>query len=249
MKRRNNIHAGRLGFTLIELLIAVIIIAILVSMIVVVYSNRAAQARITAAQSDVDAIQNAEQHIAIDTGYFFRFYALDDVIGGDGVSPDQWNPATPPTDVTDGIRDEALRTVNTNALDLFVDVKTGDLLPQGDTVIFPRLALSETAFNFNGPYLNYTRKYGAKIPPANNTMVVGLPLDPWSQPYLFFTAKGLIDEANGVMEGPTTTRFGGSHNTLVFDRPTVLCLGPNNLPGDGGPTSNFGEGDDIFKQF
>lgn len=246
MKRRNNKSAPLHGFTLIELLIAVIIVAILVSMIVVVYSNRAAQARITAAQADLDSLQNAEQQIAVDTGYFFRFYALDDVPGGDGINPEEYDPATPPVDVTDGIRDEALRTTQ-NATDLFVDTKTGDLLPQGDSIIYTRLVQAgEVAFNFNGPYLNFSRKVGVKAPPVGQ-QVVGLPLDPWMGPYLFFTSKGVIDEWNGIMV-QTITINGTSYNSLIFDRPTVLSLGPDGLPGSG-PGTDFGEGDDIFKQF
>jgi hypothetical protein len=40
----------------------------------------------------------------------------------------------------------------------------------------------------------------------------------------------------------------------VFDRPTILSLGLNGLPGDGtGPTNlnggQFGQGDDMFRQF
>jgi prepilin-type N-terminal cleavage/methylation domain-containing protein len=235
-------HTSR-GFTLIELLIAVIIIAILVSIIVAVYSNRAAEARMTAALSDLDSLQAAEQHSAIDTGYFYRFYALDDTRGGDNISPEQSN------DVADGVRDEQLRSATGNPTNLFIDTENGTLLANGATTIYPRLIQSETNFNWNGPYVNYQRKIGTKIPPINN-QVYGEPLDPWQNPYLFFTSVGVLDEKQGLIV-TTLDVNGQNYNALVYDRPTVLSMGPNGVPGNGqgSPEPNFGQGDDIFRQF
>ena len=41
---------------------------------------------------------------------------------------------------------------------------------------------------------------------------------------------------------------GGNYIANVFDRPTVLSLGPNKLPGDGNGSA-FGTGDDLIRQF
>lgn len=81
-----NIQSNRSGFTLIELLIAVIIISILVTIIVPVISNRAADARLAAAKSDLEAIANAQSQVALDTGYLTRLHVLDD--SGDPVGTD-----------------------------------------------------------------------------------------------------------------------------------------------------------------
>lgn len=235
------------GFTIIELLIAVIIIGILVAIIVPVYVSRADQARVTATQEDLDSLQAAEQHAAIDTGYFYRLYVLDDVRGGDGIEP-QGSGTT--NDVTDGVRDEVLRTDVTNQTLLFVDTQTGVIESNGST-IYSRLILNETNFNWNGPYLNVARKT-----PRPTTILTdpefGLPRDPYGQPYMFFTKEGLVDEPRGQIV--TTINYSGigTFNTKVFDRPTILSLGPNGLPGDGipgSPTGSFGQADDLYRQF
>lgn len=234
-------RAARRGFTIIELLISVIIIAILVAIIIPVLSNRAADARLAAARQDLEAIQTAQQHAAIDTGYFYRLYVLDDVRGGDGISPENAG------DVIDGVRDEGLRSTN-----LFIDTASGIFLnptTAGDK--FTLLSNNETNFNWNGPYVNYAKKVKPEIPLPNGNgenFPAGMPLDPWGYPYLFFTREGLVYEPDGRIESNTYL----GQPTKVFDRPTILSLGPNSAPGDGtgtGPEAGFGRGDDIFRQF
>jgi len=231
------------GFTIIELIISVIIIGILVAIIIPVYVTRADEARLSAAQQDLDALQNAQQHAAIDTGYFYRLYVLDDTRGGDGVAPS--NLAN---DRVDGIRDEALRTDVTNPKLLFIDTKTG-LFLSGGNAIFDRMAQNETSFNWNGPYVNIPRKSGLKYPVAN--VPAGTPLDPWGNPYLFFTKEGLVNDRDGVISTTYIGLDGNSYNTVRFDRPTILSLGPNGVPGNGAGSSEplFGQGDDLYRQF
>lgn len=234
----------RRGFTIIELLIAVIIIGILVAVIIPVYSIRAEEARRAAAEQDLDSISNAQQHIAIDTGYFYRLYALDDVPGGDGISPENAN------DRVDGIRDEQFRTATGNPTLLFIDIRTGELLTNGNT-IYQRLIANETSFNFNGPYLNVSRKTGPNL--VYPGVPFGIPVDPWGNPYLLFTRKGVVDDDTGQIRQTYTAANGNTYNSSDsepwFDRPTVLSLGPNGLPGDGDPGSRFGLGDDLYRQF
>ena len=226
------------AFTLIELLIAVIIISILVAIIVPVYVNRANEARLTAAHSDLDALKKAEEHAAIDTTYFYRLYVLDDTRGGDDVAPDSTN------DVTDGIRDERLRSDASNQDLVFVSSKDGNILASGAT-IFDRMTRNETEFNWNGPYVNYQRKYRAGEGAGRTP--VGLPLDPWGNPYVFLTKAGLIKEPEGII-AETITVGGNTHDAKVFDRPTVLSTGPDGVPGSGAGTT-YGQGDDLYRQF
>jgi prepilin-type N-terminal cleavage/methylation domain-containing protein len=231
------------AFTLIELLIGVIIIGILVAIIVPVYVNRANEARYTAAQSDLDGLKTGQEHAAIDTGYFYRLYVLDDTRGGDGIAPDAVNAGVP-ADITDGIRDEHLRAdAGTNPENIFISTVTGEVLLNGQA-IYGRLA-NETLFNWNGPYINIVRKYKAGEGPPR--VPAGLPLDPWGNPYLFFTKAGLVEEPRGeIVE--TVTIAGSTHNTKIFDRPTILTLGPDGIPGNGG-TTTFAQGDDMYRQF
>jgi prepilin-type N-terminal cleavage/methylation domain-containing protein len=242
--RQQRIHkVGNSGFTIIELIISVIIIGILVAIIIPVYVTRADEARLSAAQQDLEALQTAQQHAAIDTGYFYRLYVLDDVSGGDNI------PASNLTaDRVDGIRDEALRTDVVNPKLLFIDTKAGTFLA-GGAAIFDRMALNETAFNWNGPYVNVARKVGLKNPVAN--LPAGTPLDPWGNPYLFFTKEGLVNDRDGVISTTYTGLDGNTYNAVRFDRPTILSLGPNGVPGNGAGSTEplFGQGDDLYRQF
>ncbi len=233
-------RAGSAGFTIIELLIAVIIIGILVAIIVPILANRASDARLAAARTDLDALMTAQQHAAIDTGYFYRLYVLDDVRDGDGVSPDVNQ------DVVDGVDDEQLRTAG-NPRSLFILTSTGEMLDATTAnQKYQSMIDNETNFNWNGPYVNIAKKSKPTIdqPPA------GMPLDPWGQPYMLFTIKGWMHEPDGYI---ATTWTDGT-SALAFDRPTVLSRGPDGSPGDGSrpigdPERQFGKGDDLFRQF
>ncbi len=243
MRKWNTHRASDGGFTIIELIISVIIIGILVAIIIPVYVTRADEARLSACLQDLEALQTAQQHAAIDTGYFYRLYVLDDVSGGDGI------PASNLTgDRVDGIRDEALRTDVSNQKFLFIDTKNGTFVP-GGAGIFDRMAQNETSFNWNGPYVNVAHKSGAKHPIAGQP--AGLPLDPWGQPYLFFTKEGLVNDRDGVISTTFVAQDGNSYPTQRFDRPTILSLGPNGVPGNGAGSSEpfFGQGDDLYRQF
>ena len=92
-----------------------------------------------------------------------------------------------------------------------------------------------------------------------------IPDDPWGNNYLFFTSKGLLNEPEGEFViratladalGSQNPNAGGgiSYQCDVFDRPTVLSMGPDGLPGDTttrstGQTRIFGTGDDITRSF
>lgn len=235
---RHGRRARTAGFTIIELLIAVIIIGILVAIIVPVLANRANEARLAATRTDLDALQTAQQHAAIDTGYFYRLYVLDDVRDGDGVAPHLAN------DIVDGVQDEQFRGDVSNPTSLFIDTNSGQMLDAATAANKYRTMVdNETNFNWNGPYINVAKKSktGIDAPPA------GMPVDPYGQPYMLFTKEGLVQEPQGVI----TTQWNG-YNAKVFDRPTVLSLGPDGVPGSGpagGADAVFGRGDDLFRQF
>lgn len=241
--RQQAYHRTQAGFTIIELIISVIIIGILVAVIIPIYVTRADEARLNAALQDLEALQTAQQHAAIDTGYFYRLYVLDDVGGGDAI------PASNLTaDRVDGIRDEQLRTDVTNPKSLFIDTKAGTFL-LGGAAIYDRMVANETAFNWNGPYVNVARKVGLKNPVAGQP--AGTPLDPWGNPYLFFTKEGLVNDRDGVISTTYVGLDGNTYNAVRFDRPTILSLGPNGVPGNGAGSTepNFGQGDDLYRQF
>ncbi len=242
------------GFTMVELLIAIIIIGILVTIIVPVLSNRASDARLAAAKADMEALANAESQVAIDTGYVVRLHVLDDSGAvGDNLGSDDLG------DVIDSIRDEEFNNANLPNR-IFLDAKTGLLLPVN---LFTRVKNDPEQFGWRGPYVNFQNKI--KTPPAAAPLPLwtyGSPLDPWGAPYFLFVAGGdssggpatggWIDEQNATTPQALFNYGGVSVDARIFDRMTLLSLGPNGLPGDGSggaPGGLLGLGDDLVRAF
>jgi prepilin-type N-terminal cleavage/methylation domain-containing protein len=238
------------GFSIIELLIAIIIIGILVAVIVPRLATRSELARQRAAKSDMEHIRNAEERAGIDTGYYYRMYVLDDNIGGDAIGSGATN------DINDGVRDESLNTIAQNPIRLFINVTTGDFLPDTAAVIqYRNLTENETGFGWTGRYITWQRDiYGFDRNAQGNLIPNDLPDDPWNHDYLFFTAKGLVLEPYGVIVPSCgLDSFGNffsaaTYDCLRFDRFTVLSLGGDGLPGSQ-PDYIFGTGDDLIEQW
>lgn len=244
------------GFSMVELLIAVIIIGILVTIIVPVLTNRAADARIAAAKADLEALANAQSQVAIDTGYIVRLHVLDDsgAVGDNLGSQD-------PLDVIDSIRDEEFNNANQPQF-IFLDAKTGIPLANG-VALYTRVKESPEQFGWRGPYLAVQKKLNPidSPPPLTIPWTYGSPIDPWGNPYFLFVGGqevggamaqgGWINETNinpGGTPSATFTYGGVSVDATRFDRNTLLSLGPNGLPGDG-TTLILGTGDDIVRAF
>lgn len=249
-----------LGFTIVEIIVTFILIGILTSILVPVIANRADDARLTAAQSDVENLANAEERFQIDTGYFVRLYALNDlVLPGDDIAN------TDPLDTIQSIFDNGVGTDTRYqfAGRIFINPATGDYLTDGQQLT---ILGNETTFLGNGPYINWQ----AMRDTNNNDW----PDDPWGQDYLVFTREGVIvppsinedntiggrDDFNGnddlsyqfFPQGPERHDPNGDNINearLVFDRPTILSVGPNGLPGTGLQGTRYGEGDDVYRHF
>ncbi|GAB4321738.1 MAG: hypothetical protein Kow0059_16540 [Candidatus Sumerlaeia bacterium] len=242
------------AFSIVELLVAIIILGILVAIIVPRLASRTELARLRKAQADLEMIQNAQERASIDTGYLYRLYALDDNPDGDGIGYGAIN------DVNDGIKDEHLNTVIANPVQMFIypsGSNVGQLVDPGRAAaLYVTLSNNETGFNWNGPYVTYQAD---KTNLNANNFPDNIPDDPWGNNYLFFTREGLVqefDDNTGAPVGQIVVTYqatnGASYDTRVFDRATILSMGPNGLPGDGstsGPDARFGRGDDLFRSF
>lgn len=255
----------RRAFSIIELIVAVIIIGILTAILTPTLTKRMAETRLRAAELELEDLVNAMERVSIDTGYFFRLYVLDDVQGGDNIAN------TDPASVIDGTDDEdATLGVNphTEPSKIFIDPVSQDFLVNFEDK-FDKFQEDEIVFGWAGPYLNWKRD-------ANSN---DWPDDPWGNDYLLFTKVGglfpkhfdlpnttiaqpiLGDDEIFDDDGPQFTPNGSTSLFRapaddIFDRPTVLSLGPNGLPGDGSgvtndieDTGNYGKGDDIFRHF
>jgi len=253
----------KLGFTIIELLIAVIILGILVMIIIPRISNRTKQAKINACLSELKELAEAERRLEIDYGYYGRFYMLDDVAGGDQIA--NGNVSVTPKDTIDGIADEVAVTTGTipnpNSQNYFVYIAQDPLdTNDGLLIVNSYNFIDET--RYTGPYINYRREM--RVIPDNDTSdLMDIPLDPWNSPYLLFTKIGLVYEFSStnpqfqLLHGPTTPldtngewideQILANVETQIFDRLTILSLGPDAMIGDGNvDTDRFGEGDDLL---
>jgi type II secretory pathway pseudopilin PulG len=268
---------GRSGFTIIEIVMAFIIIGILISVLIPTLSNRADEARRTAALQDLERLADAQERVAVDTGYFFRIYALNDTRGGDNLYANAQLGGFQVLGNRQGIQDNDLVTNNIyeRPTDLFILPSTQNY-PASQIAIWNRLDTrngsapnNETDFNWNGPYLNWYR----------DTNRNDWPDDPWGNDYLFFTINGLIFPPDPTSEIPgrdqETSTVGSFQFSLLgpgyeltgpgggltqfpatslFDRPTFLTLGPNGVPGNGSddpsdPNYGYGRGDDLVRSF
>lgn len=257
---RTRPHAG---FSIIELLIALIIIAILVAMVILIASQRAAEARLRTAQADLRLLAEAEQQAVIDIGYFLRLYVLDDVVGGDGIGP----TAVPnPLDVIDGLQDERFNTRNPDGPVYGIVPDFGSIPVNVSTTGRPgalfditSLVRNETLLGIGLPYITYPRQY--EDPATGNQYNV--PRDPWGNPYVILTREGFVNDVDTLFAGTPTgaspalidavSMVGGPSGLdgTIFDRLTLVSFGPNALPGDGSgvaPDGNFGAGDDLVYQ-
>lgn len=245
----------RAGFSIIELLVAIIIIIILVAVLLPLVQGRTAQARFARTTADLENIVEAEQRIAIDTGYYVRLMALNDTVGGT-LAFQRPNPVN----FVDGLGQYLVPGGFYQNPNLVLVDPTTSTLVDGTSLITNIGLTAETSLDpatiqWNGPYLNFTKDENLF---AGSTIPDGIPDDAWGNNYVLFSRDGMVLEPDGVVTGSVNVNptggfsNGGPFDAAVFDRMTVLSLGPNGLPGDGSgsaTTGAFGQGDDLVRSF
>ncbi|MDK2971242.1 MAG: ral secretion pathway protein [Candidatus Sumerlaeota bacterium] len=247
------------GFSIIELLVAIIIIGILAAILIPIVANRSDQARRARAESDLERIGDALERAAIDTAFYPRLFMLDDTSASGLTTTGAFNRDTSADPVVDarkfnnvGMYGGATSHQNTNQL--FIDPATGDLVTTAQGFILrTQMETNETEFNWNGPYITF--QDDSNFYQGDTTALPDqIPDDPWGNNYLLFTRNGLVLEPEGVLQSSGTAYM--PPNTVgailapvdVFDRLTIVSLGPNGLPGDGSVGAIPGTGDDLVRQ-
>jgi prepilin-type N-terminal cleavage/methylation domain-containing protein len=251
------------GYSIIELLIALIIISILVSMVILVASQRTAEARLRAAESDMRIIAEAEQSAVKDFGYFLRFYVLDDITGdlpSGSTDPTPTFGPKDPNDIFDLLIQEQLNDRNPDGEQYGIEPDFGSLpssttstqaggLRPANTLV--NSVVRESTLGVLLPYISFRREY---TDDAGNYFNV--PMDPWGNPYVIMTRQGFINDIGstlftpdqGLIPAGTAVNVAGTgaFATDRFDRFTIISFGPDAVPGDGGIAgTNIGEGDDL----
>ena len=280
MKRHAKyLKSSQSGFSTVELLIGVIIIGILVAIIAPIITNRTREARITAANADLEHIANAMAQVVIDTGYVVRLFVLDDAADLDNVGFELPRPAAS-LDRIDGFADEDDSLVYWDESKFLIHPKTHEYIDNAanifvglipETGFEPSLAITR----WRGPYLTWQRD--SQLPQITkadtDTSFDDIGDDPWSNNYLFFTRLGLVREVTSETTGegvntnfPTNDQLGDmvesvdingeNYECKIFGQFTILSMGPDGLPGGEKerseippPDKLFGTGDDLIRHF
>lgn len=264
---------SHVAFTMVELTAVVAIIAILSLLIVPAVRNRVRQARIVAAQTDMEALSTAETLARGEADQYFRLSDLDNR----RADPDEVDAATTPTAIAAAIITVPNTYWNRTIVGFFNTA--------------PASAVSHRIVTrWNGPYTQYPSSKSlpletlqARYTPAfrvwDGTTSVGdgpmliltddltvtgtlltddddfdqaeaHPTDPWDSPYLFFGDEP-VGNAAGAINGSVTE--------VNFGLPILYSMGPNAVPGADGSTTDsldyfretglLGTGDDIQRVF
>ena len=175
------------GLTLTELLVVMVIIGLLSTIIVPVYINRMEEARVKLAMGECREIAEAEEQCAIIHGFYVPFQVLDD-------RPKRYpfGAASPNGDYID--RDNISNILLINPL-IRPELQTGD---QRSLNFDGNKRIVDMLERWQGPFLNPQRVYTGTEDPkdpnfVNSAMIhLDFPLDPWGQPYRFYSPIGVI---------------------------------------------------------
>lgn len=240
------------GLTLTELLVVMVIITLLSTLILLVYTNRMEQARVSLAQGETREIAHANEMCGLIHGYYVPIQVLDDRPRIDGISS-----------VGDQIDLENLsniRLINPVTAPQFQRSNGQPTLARDD---IPRVR--DMVDRWQGPFINYQRVYTGTADPKDPNFQTSpfvrldFPLDPWGVPYRFYSPLGLIGtSAETTNYSSLTVNFSDglltTNDDRDFERYAIVSWGRNgesdlNTPSDrddiiylfgtGGVESNF----------
>ncbi|MBN1515765.1 prepilin-type N-terminal cleavage/methylation domain-containing protein [Candidatus Sumerlaeota bacterium] len=229
--------------TLTELLVVMAIVGILATLAVPAYINRMETAREAAARSEVKDIAQSLQTCLAVHSFYVPLQVLDDI------APD----AIGSTSRDDSLDNEAVFfLIDPNVADLQNTVQL-DLSDRDESPRVGRLY-----YGWQGPFLNPKRVFiaGAQsddpddlIAESSTLIQRDYPLDPWGQPYRFYSPIGLIGLTADNVEASSwlTASFSDGRITTNddrFDRYAIVSYGRNNES----DADNDGD-DDIFYMF
>lgn len=157
-------------------------------------ANDTRNANVAVAQSELATLRNAMALVHADTAYLTTLENLDDQRGTNSLRP--W----------DGIDDGGGALV--------IQVGRGTFEPAR-----VNLTNRPTGLDWQGPYVNF--QSGRTDDEVNPRYDVGSPLDPWGNPYLFFSPLGLLDPR---AETVTLEYYGDDFGTY-----TIVSLGPDGV--------------------
>lgn len=222
MKRSFLAHP-RAGMTLSELLVSLVIVTLLASIAVPVYVKRAESARISTAQAECRQFAEAEDVCAAHHGFYVPLQVLNDI-------PDASNLSQKANPITDeGDRSAVDPNLPPSLLNQNQQKISESSSPRMRTMIR----------NWQGPFINPQRFYigdASTVDPSKidvTTIKNDFPLDPWGNPYRFYSpvgriGSGTVSSTTNPSQLPTTIGDGQIvTGDDPFDRYAIVSYGPD----------------------
>lgn len=228
------------GFSLTELMAVAAVLSVLAVLATPVVINRVEQAKISAAQDEAKALAEAMEMCGATHGYYVPLQVLDD----------------PPASID--------LDSNADAIDQEVSIYFIDPSRSVDSQISDQASINDKNTNmrvanlinkWQGPFVTFHRYYipaGSSTAPdqLNKTQrLQDFPLDPWGNPYYFYSPQGIIGSgasggqpSNGItFSDGQLNRAGVGHQ---YGRYAIVSYGP-----DGVSQTIDDEADDIIYMF
>jgi type II secretory pathway pseudopilin PulG len=232
------------GVTLTEMLAVVAIMMILSTMAVGGFMQRVHLARVKRAMAETRQIAEAEEACAAIHGFFVPLQVLDDVMDIVGMTGNTFD---------DTINNEPYTSIYLIDPNIPVINQQTNQLRLSNT-LNQRVLRIRT--NWNGPFLKTKDVYigdaetddPEDVANSSTEIFYDFPLDPWGQPYRFYSPIGVIG-SNALNEQPSGwgSGFGDGRLTTLddrFDRFVIVSFGP-----DGSSDNVSSDGNDDIMYF
>lgn len=257
----------RRAFSIIEVVAAASIILVLALILVPVLRNRVSEAKVVAAQADIEKMVQAQQ---IAYGYANRYFRLNDLFRADTDATGAIDPGTPWFQWNGQRINRALMEPKWKGPYL-TPKRTQtlmELISNGAHQAKFRSDMNLDPLEGEGPILVAGRDavdpaYPEGENPYRALEFIEYPIDPWGNPYLFFgTGRIPNDQPPGATIPAAITET--TYSEIHYPTAVIFSLGPDGRPGDdqedvsenyyreavdtdGNPI--LGSGDDLKQEF